>query len=212
MAHHRLPRPACGDAHRLVVVARRPARCERVAEPESVVGRDAVREIGERRGALVGGDHQIAVVAVVAHDIGRWHGLLAVGVRDQVVGQVEKATDQRAVTRDDLGLLRLPIGQVGRRPLHHEAALGADRHDHRVLHCLRLRQPEHLGAEVLAPIGVSDATARDRTEPQMHALDARRIRRRSRTTAAARAGRPPRASRASTRGSPSASHPALGCQ
>jgi hypothetical protein len=56
-----------------------------------------------------------------------------------------------------------------------EAALGADRHDHRVLHHLRLDQAEHLGAEVLAPVRPAQAAARDRAEAQVHALDARRV-------------------------------------
>ena len=64
---HRLPRAARGDAHRLVVVARRAAGGERVAEPEAVLDRDLVGDVGEGRGALVGGDDEVGVVAVVAH-------------------------------------------------------------------------------------------------------------------------------------------------
>ena len=64
---HRLPRALGGDAHRLVVVAHRTAGGERVAEPESVGLGDVVGDVGEGRGALVGGDDQIGVVAVAAH-------------------------------------------------------------------------------------------------------------------------------------------------
>ena len=62
-----LPGAARRDAHRLVVVARRAARGEGVAQPEAVVGGDLVGDVGERRRALVGGDHEIGIVAVVAH-------------------------------------------------------------------------------------------------------------------------------------------------
>src|SRR6478609_4236765 len=53
---HRLPGTARGDSHRLVVIADRTATGEGVAEPESVVGGDAVGDVAERGGALVGGD------------------------------------------------------------------------------------------------------------------------------------------------------------
>ncbi len=59
--------------------------------------------------------------------------------------------------------------------LRHEAALGADRHDHRVLDLLRLHQAQNLGAEILRPVGPADAAARHLAEAQMHALDPRRI-------------------------------------
>ena len=62
-----------------------------------------------------------------------------------------------------------------RRALDEEAALGADRHDHRVLDHLRLHQAQHLGAEILAAIGPAQAAARHRAEAQVHALDARRV-------------------------------------
>jgi hypothetical protein len=62
-----------------------------------------------------------------------------------------------------------------RQLLRHEAALGADRHDDRVLDLLRLDQAEHLGAEILRPVRPAQAAARDLAEAQMHALDPRRI-------------------------------------
>ncbi len=62
-----------------------------------------------------------------------------------------------------------------RHQLGHEAAFGADRHDHRVLDLLRLHQPEDLGAEILRPVGPADAAARHLAEAHMHAFDARRI-------------------------------------
>ena len=68
-----------------------------------------------------------------------------------------------------------PRAAADRQQLRHEAALGADRHDHGVLDLLRLDQAEHLGAEILRPVGPADAAARHLAEAQMHALDARRI-------------------------------------
>ncbi len=62
-----------------------------------------------------------------------------------------------------------------RHLLRHEATLGADRHDHRVLHLLRFHQAEDLGAEVLRPVGPADAAARHLAEAQVHAFDPRRI-------------------------------------
>ena len=58
-----------GDAHRLVVVAVRAAAGEGVAEPEVALERDRVGDVGEGRGALVGGDHEIGIVAVVDDDV-----------------------------------------------------------------------------------------------------------------------------------------------
>ena len=76
------------------------------------------------------------------------------------------------VALPDLGLER---GPVGRRLLHHEAALGADGHDHRVLHHLGLHEAEHLGAEVLHAVRPAQAAAGDAPAAQVHALDARRV-------------------------------------
>ena len=67
MALHRLPGAARGDAHLLVVVAGRAARGEGVVQPEAVFARQRIGDVGEGGGALVGGDHEIGIVAVVAH-------------------------------------------------------------------------------------------------------------------------------------------------
>ena len=66
---HRLPGAAGRDTHPLVVVAGRAARREGVAEPEAVLLRDLVGDVGEGGGALVGRDHEVRVVAVVAHHV-----------------------------------------------------------------------------------------------------------------------------------------------
>ena len=93
--------------------------------------------------------------------------------RDRV-GHVEQAAHEGAVALDDLLVQRLPV--VARRgPLDDEPALRADRDDHRVLHRLRLHQPEHLGAEVLAPVGPADSSARDLAAAQVDRLRPRRV-------------------------------------
>ena len=46
----------------------------------------------------------------------------------------------------------------------HKSALGTGRDDNRILDHLRLDQPQHLGAEVLAPVGPAQAAAGDRAE------------------------------------------------
>ena len=63
VALDRLPGAARGDAELLVVIAARAARGERVPEPEAVLLGDPVGGVGERRGALVGGDDEVGVVA-----------------------------------------------------------------------------------------------------------------------------------------------------
>ena len=61
------PGAARGDGHFLVVVAGRAAGGEGIAEPEAVFLRNGVGDVGKGRGALVGRDHEVGIVAVVAH-------------------------------------------------------------------------------------------------------------------------------------------------
>src|SRR4029079_14665934 len=77
---HGDPRAARGDPHRLVVVAVRPAAGESVAKPEIVVERDPLGDVGQGRGALVGGDDEIGIVVVPDHDL--------FGVNDLVVDDI----------------------------------------------------------------------------------------------------------------------------
>ncbi len=170
VAFHRLPGALGGDAHLLVVVALAAARREGIAQPEAVVVGQRIGDVGEGRRALVGGDHQIGVVVVAADDVGRRHD----GAADPVVGDVEQPLHQRAVTRDAFGLHGFAVA-AGGRPLDDEAALGADRHDHRVLDLLRLHQAQDFGAKVLAPVGPADAAARHLAAAQVNALHARRV-------------------------------------
>ena len=131
---------------------------------------DRVGNIGELGGALVGGDNQVWIVAIVADDV-VWMRDLAI---DQIVSDVEQAVDEHLVTGDPLSKYRVAL-TAGRRMLDEEAALGADRHDDRVLDHLRLDQAEDFGTEILATIRPAQATACDRPKAQMHTFDARAI-------------------------------------
>ena len=73
-------------------------RGEGVAEPEAVLDGHGVGDVAERRRALVGGDDEIRVVAVVDDGVRRWTTTAA----DEVVGEVEHPADERAVALDDL--------------------------------------------------------------------------------------------------------------
>ncbi len=170
VALDRLPRAARGDAHLLVVVAHRAAGGERVAQPEAVGRAHAVGDVAEGGRALVGGDHQVGVVLVVSHHIGwRHHRTL-----DHVVGDIQQAGQEGLVAGHAFGKKSLAL--AGKRGLlEHEAALGAHRHNHRVLHHLRLHQAQDLGAEIFAPVGPAQATARDLAATQVHTLDARGV-------------------------------------
>ena len=55
-----------------MVVSRGSTAGERIPEPEPVFGRQVVGQIGERRGAFVGGNDEIRVVAIVHTHPGRW--------------------------------------------------------------------------------------------------------------------------------------------
>ena len=95
-------------------------------------------------------------------------------VADDVVGELQKRAHEDAIALRSFREPGLPVAH-GRKLLRHEAAFRADRDDHRVLHLLRLDEAEHLGAEILRPVGPAQAPARDLAEAQVHALDARRI-------------------------------------
>ena len=169
MALDCFPRALGGDAEFLVVVAIGAARCKRIAQPEAALDRDAVGDVGEGRGALVGRHHQVGVGVVVADGLGRRDDLAA----HAVVGDVEQAGDEEAIDcfafgRDDFTRCAF------RHRLADEAALGAGRHDDGVLDHLRLDQAQHFGAVIFHPVGPAQATARDRAAAQMHAFEAAR--------------------------------------
>src|SRR5262249_57163288 len=98
-----VPGGAGGGGHLLVVVAGRAAGREGVVEPEAVPARDGVGEVGERRRALVGGDDEIGIVVVMAHDVVGRDNLLV----GKIVGDVEQGGDEQLVGVGALGLRRL---------------------------------------------------------------------------------------------------------
>ena len=124
-----LPRTLGGDAHRLVVVARPIRRTRTRRRARTRMTRDVVGDVGERRGALVGGHHEVSVVTVAAHHIGRGDDV-AGGLVD-VVGEVEQPGDEQLVAGHALVAVRVAVGGgiTGGRGgvLDDEAALGADR-------------------------------------------------------------------------------------
>ncbi len=145
MALDRHPGAAGRDAHLLVVIALRPAGGEGVPQPEAVLDGDVVGQVGERRGAAVGGHDQVGVVAIGPDD--------PVGGDDLApldgVGQVQQAADEHLVLRLDL---RAQVGGIGRALLQDEPALGPGGDDDGVLAHLRLHQAQHLGAEVVQAV------------------------------------------------------------
>ena len=63
-----------------------------------------IRDIRERRRALVGGDDEVRIVVVAEHARRRRYGAV-----DDVVGDVEQAADERLIARDALALDRLAV-------------------------------------------------------------------------------------------------------
>ena len=170
MALDGFPRSARGDAHLLVVIALAAAGGESIAKPMALLGRDSVGDVGKGRGALVGGDDQIGVIAIVPHRVVGRHD----GVTIEIVGEFEQRANEDEV---GFGAFRHPGIAIGgrRQAFGHEAAFGADRHDDRVLDLLGLDQAEDLGAEILRPVGPAQAAARHLAEAQMNAFDTGRI-------------------------------------
>ena len=170
VAFDRFPRAARGDAHLLVVITHRAARGEGVVEPEAVLGGDGVGNVGEGGGALVGSDHEVGVVLVMPHHRGGGHDV----AEHEVVGQVEETGQEGAVAGDAFGQHGFAVA-AGWRILDHEAALGADRHDDRILDDLGFHQAENLGAEVFHPVRPAQPAAGDLAAAQVDALDPRRV-------------------------------------
>ncbi len=109
--------------------------------------RDGVGDVGKGGGALVGRHHQIRIVAVGAQHV--WRAAI-----DWPSGSRLSVMSSRALIRTliggDAGFHRLFAAGIGRHAFGIEAALGAHRHDHRILDLLRLHQAQDLGAEILA--------------------------------------------------------------
>ena len=86
-----------------------------------------------------------------------------------------KRADEDAVAFGAFGQPGVAVDRRVGQLLGIEAALGAGRHDHRILDQLRLHQAEDFGAEIVAPVGPAQAAAGDRPAAQMDALDARAV-------------------------------------
>src|SRR5699024_8998947 len=163
----RLPGTACGDAHRLVVVADRRAGRRGGTEAERALFGAQVGDVAEGRSTRVRGVHHVGVFPIVADG--------AFGVDDpavdEVVGDVEQAADELLVAGHDL-LHHLFTSPTLGQSLADEPALGAAGNDYGVLHHLCLDQAEDLRSEVLEAVGPAQATASHRTEPHVHPLHA----------------------------------------
>ena len=130
---------------------------------------NAIGGVGKGCGALVGGNHQIGVGRIVADHAGwRQHGAGHI----QIVGDRQQCADIDAI---GLGAFRQPRITVRcrRQQLGIETALGAGRHDHRVLYLLRLHQAQHFGPEIVAPVRPAQTAAGDWPAAQVDALHAR---------------------------------------
>ncbi len=181
---HAFPGAARRDAHLLVVVAGRAAGGEGVAEPEAARRGDGVGDVGETGGALVGRHDQVGIVAVAPHDApaaGRSAPSTMLSVRSSSA-PMKSGRPQ---------CLRAGSHRAARPPAaaRHEAALRADRHDQRVLDVLRLHQARALRCG--SPrAGRTSGCRRARPGPCAGARPRPAAsRRRSRSAAAAAAGR-----------------------
>ena len=119
VALDRLPGAARGDAHLLVVITRRAARSEGIAEPEVefVLGQ-SIGRIGEGRCALVGRDHEIGVFSIPGEGIGGTNDAIV----DDIVGQIQQAPDEGLVGLTT-GLEDLVARTASRQHFRIEAAL-----------------------------------------------------------------------------------------
>ena len=93
VASYRYPGAASGDAHRLVVVAGRTAGSKSVAEPETTLDGDAVRDVREPCGPLVCCHDEIGVFTVVLDYFCRVYRSAV----DDVVHHVQQAANEGAV-------------------------------------------------------------------------------------------------------------------
>ena len=165
------PGAARSDAHRLVVIAIGAAAGEGIAQPELALDGQPIGHVGEGGRALVGGDDEIGIVPIPHDDaLGMHHLAFHDVVRDREQGADEHAIALRAFREPGVAI----GGGVGQL-LGVEAALGAGRHDDRVLHALGLHQAEDFRAEVVAPVRPAQAAACHAPGAQVNALDPRRI-------------------------------------
>src|SRR5690606_25121481 len=167
MTLHTHPGTLGGNAHAFVVIASRTTRGKGIAQPEAILAGNAIGNVRESRGALVGGHHQIGIVSIMAYHA-LWLDNLSLA---QVIGDIQQTADEQPVAGNRFGedfIARATWRQTSR----HEAPLGAHRHDHRVLHLLGLDQAQHLGAEILLAIRPAQTATRHIAKAQVYAFKA----------------------------------------
>ena len=170
------PGAASGNAHRLVVVANRATGCERIAQPEPILGADRVCGIRECGSPLIGGNHQVVVVTVASnYALGADYGFGAVGSNGEVIGHIQQGADKDLVGFATLGnpgvAVHSGIGQL----LGVETTLGAGWNNNSVLDHLRLDQAQNLGAEVVAAVGPAQTATRHIAKAQVHTFHTRGV-------------------------------------
>ena len=110
VAGDRLPCAARGDPHLLVVIAVGAAGRERIPEPEPVLGRHRVGDVGEAGGPLVGGDDEIRVVVVVAdHPVGRADPRRACSCRSGPAARAGRSHSRRCPRAEPPRARRRPV-------------------------------------------------------------------------------------------------------
>ncbi len=121
--------------------------------------------------ALVGGNHQIGIVALVAHHVRRRNDLAVGSILSVMSSRLDMNSLYVATPSACTTSRAAPFGiSLGTKPpLAPTGTITA------FLTCCAFTSPEHLGAEILRPVRPADAAARHLAEAQVHAFDARRI-------------------------------------
>ena len=170
VALDRFPGTAGGNAHALVVVTGGTTGSKGVTQPEAVGFGNAVGNVGEGCGALVGSHHQVRIIRVqTAHVLGR-NDLAG----HQVVGDIQQCGDEDLVAGDAFGQEGFTVARC-RQLLADKATLGTHRHDDGVLHHLRLHQTQHFGTEVFHAVGPAQAATGYLGAAQVHAFHTRAV-------------------------------------
>ena len=160
VALDRKPCTLCSDPHRLVIITLRSAAGEGIVEPEIVLLGNRIGGVREGCGALISGDHEIGVFPVPDCHIG---GMDHFAI-DDIVGDRQQGADEQLVAFLTLSQPAVAPTSFGARRIGQllgiEPAFGTGWNNHRVLDLLGLHQPEHFGAEIVAPIGPAQTAAR----------------------------------------------------
>ena len=167
---HRHPGALGGDAHFLVIVTVAAPRGEGIAHPEAILGRQAVGNVREGGGTLVGGHHQVMVVLVMTDEPIRRPDLAV----HQVVGNIQQPPDKALVGFHPLLVKGIAVRGI-RQLLGDKSPLGPHRHDDGILHLLGFDQAEDFGAVVLETVRPAQAAPGHAATPQMHAFHPGRV-------------------------------------